>query len=138
MVLTLKQLNLVHNLCLSFSSLAHKLFIPCSQLVQNCSAWLKLNPKTGLDHHISHGGSIVDHISHGGSTQKFYWAFQLLLTWFWPNLKGRFLGPSLTNANCHGDICLGNICPGDIIPYQQYLSCYWPNFDPTSWTSISV
>ena len=22
-----------------------------------------------------------------------------------------------------------NICPGDICPYQQYLSCYWPDFD---------
>ena len=27
------------------------------------------------------------------------------------------------------DICPCNICPGDICPYQQYLSCYWPNFD---------
>ena len=21
------------------------------------------------------------------------------------------------------------ICPGDICPYQQYLSCYWPDLD---------
>ena len=27
------------------------------------------------------------------------------------------------------DICPCNICPGDICPYQQYLSCYWPDFD---------
>ena len=27
------------------------------------------------------------------------------------------------------DICPYNICPGDICPYQQYLSCYWPDFD---------
>ena len=41
----------------------------------------KLNPKTGLDHHISHGGSVFDHISHGGSTKNFYLASsQLLLT----------------------------------------------------------
>ena len=27
------------------------------------------------------------------------------------------------------DICPSNICPDDICPYQQYLSCYWPDFD---------
>ena len=27
------------------------------------------------------------------------------------------------------DICPCNICPGNICPYQQYLSCYWPDFD---------
>ena len=27
------------------------------------------------------------------------------------------------------DICPCNICPDDICPYQQYLSCYWPDFD---------
>ena len=53
---------------------------------------------------------------------------------FGPNFKGRFLGPSLTDANCHSDICPGNICPGNICPYQEYLSCYWPNFDQTFWT----
>jgi len=56
---------------------------------------------------------------------------QLLLTRFWPNFKRRFLGPSLTHPNCHGDICPGNICPVDICPYLEYLSCYWPNFDQT-------
>ena len=54
---------------------------------------------------------------------------QLLLAWFWPNFKGRFLGISRTESNCYGDICPGNICPGDICPYQEYLSCYWPNFN---------
>ena len=54
---------------------------------------------------------------------------QLFLTWFWPNFKGRFLGPFWTDSNCHSDICPGNICPGDICPgaicpYQEYLSCY--------------
>ena len=57
--------------------------------------------------------------------------FQLLLTWFWPNFKDRFLGPSWTDFNCYGDICSGNICPGDICPYQEYLSWYWPDFDQT-------
>ena len=56
---------------------------------------------------------------------------QLLLTRFWWNFKGRFLGTSRTDSNCHRDICLGNSCPGDICPYQEYLSCYWPDFDET-------
>ena len=30
------------------------------------------------------------------------------------------------------DICPCNICPGNICPYQQYLSCYRPDFDLTS------
>ena len=47
------------------------------------------------------------------------------------NFKGRFLGTSRTDSNCHGDICPGNISPGDICPYQEYLSCYWPEFYQT-------
>ena len=47
-----------------------------------------------------------------------------------------FLGPSLTDANCVGDLCTGKICPGDIYPYQEYFSCYWPNFDQTFWPLI--
>ena len=31
----------------------------------------------------------------------------LLLTWFWPKFKSRFLRPSLTDANCHGNFCPG-------------------------------
>ena len=56
---------------------------------------------------------------------------QLLLARFWPNFKGRFLGLSLTDPNCHDDICPSNICPCDICPYQEYLSCYWSDFDQT-------
>ena len=56
---------------------------------------------------------------------------QLLLTRFWWNFKCRFLGTSRTDSNCQGDICPGYICPGDIYPYQEYLSCYWPDFDET-------
>ena len=44
----------------------------------------------------------------------------------------RIWGPCLKESNCHGchgNICPGNICPGDICPYQQYLICYWTNFD---------
>ena len=57
--------------------------------------------------------------------------FQLLLTWLWPNFKDRFLGPFLTYSNCPYDIFSGNICPSDICPYQEYLSCHWPDFDQT-------
>ena len=46
---------------------------------------------------------------------------ELLLTQFWPNLKGRFMGPSSTDSICHGDIC----------PYQKYISCYWSDVDQT-------
>ena len=67
---------------------------------------------------------------------------QLLLTWFWPNFKSRFQGPFWTDSNCHDDICPGNNCPGNICPYQNYLSCYWPDFDQTlkvdSWENLEV
>ena len=56
---------------------------------------------------------------------------QLLPTRFWWNFKDRFLGTSRADSNCYGDICPGNICPRDICPYQEYLSCYWPDFDET-------
>ena len=56
---------------------------------------------------------------------------QLLLALFLPNIKGRFLGTSRTDSNYYSDICPGNICPGNICPYQQYLSCYRPDFDQT-------
>ena len=29
------------------------------------------------------------------------------------------------------DICPCNICPCDICPYQEYLSCYWPDYEQT-------
>ena len=54
---------------------------------------------------------------------------QLLLTWFWWNFNCGFLATSKTDHNFHGDICSGNIHPGDICPYQEYLSCYWPDFN---------
>ena len=56
---------------------------------------------------------------------------QLLLTQFWWNFKHRFLGTSRIDSNFHSDNCPGNIYPGDICPYQEYLSCYWLNFDET-------
>ena len=65
---------------------------------------------------------------------------QLLLTRFWWNFKGRFLWTFRTYSNCQGDICPRNICPRDICPYQEYLSCYWPDFDETlqvgSWVHL--
>ena len=54
---------------------------------------------------------------------------QLLLAWFWPNFKGRFLGPFWTYHNYHNDICPGNISSCNICPCQEYLSCHWPDFD---------
>ena len=56
---------------------------------------------------------------------------QLLLARFWWNFKGSFLGASRTDSNYQVNICPGNICPGDICPHQEYLSCYWLNFDQT-------
>ena len=35
------------------------------------------------------------------------------------------------DSDSNSDICPINICPGDICPYQEYLSCYWPDFDET-------
>ena len=54
----------------------------------------------------------------------------MLLTPYWPNFKGRFQKPCLTDANRYGDICPITICSGDIWPYQEYLSRYWLNFWP--------
>ena len=56
---------------------------------------------------------------------------QLLLAGFWWNFKSRFLWTFRTDSNCQGDIYPCNICPRDICPYQEYLSCYWPDFDET-------
>ena len=56
---------------------------------------------------------------------------QLLLTQFWWNFKGRFLGTFRTDSNCQGYKYQGKICPHDICPYQEYLSCFWPDFDQT-------
>ena len=56
---------------------------------------------------------------------------QLLLTRFEPNFKRRFLGLSWTDSNCCSNICPGKICHGNIYPYQEYLSCYWPDFEET-------
>ena len=41
------------------------------------------------------------------------------------------LGTSRTDSNCHGDICPGKISSGHICTYQEYLSCYCPDFDQT-------
>ena len=49
----------------------------------------------------------------------------------WWNFRGRLLGTSRTDSSCHSDICPGNICPGYICLYQEYLNCYWPDFDET-------
>ena len=82
---------------------------------------------------------------------------KVLVTQFWPNFKGSFLGPYLTDANCHGDICLGNkyvlatyihirIISAVTDPiftkllrpnfFQQNLSCYWPAINQTFGTQF--
>ena len=60
---------------------------------------------------------------HRNSMSTLSW---LLLTRFGPNFKHKFLGLSWTDFYCRSEIC-----PGDICPHQEYLSCYWPNFDET-------
>ena len=56
---------------------------------------------------------------------------QLLLSKFWSNFKGKFLGTFKLDSNCHDEICPGNICPRNICPYQEYLSSNWPDIDET-------
>ena len=60
--------------------------------------------------HLSRQHLSMGHLSISG-------LYQLFLTWLWSNLKSRFLGPSLTDASCHRDICQGNICPSHICPF---------------------
>ena len=54
-----------------------------------------------------------------------------VLTGFWWFFKGSFQEISITDSDSDGDICPSNICSSDIWPYQEYLSCYWPDFDET-------
>ena len=96
-------------------------FFPFPITLFYCSAWprLKLNTKIGLHtttHHHTNSQAAIS---------------QLLLARFGSNFKQRVLGTYTTDYNCHHDICPGNICPGEICPYQQYLSCYRPDLDPT-------
>ena len=63
---------------------------------------------------------------------------QLLLTRFWSNFKCRLLGISRTDS-CPRDICPGNMS-WQHCPFQQYLSCNWPNFKESlklaSWENL--
>ena len=66
---------------------------------------------------------------------------QLLLTRFGPNFKCRFLVPSSTDANCHGDICPSNIypdniCPGDICPYRNISAVFDPILIKLFWSEF--
>ena len=50
---------------------------------------------------------------------------QLLLTRFWWDFKGSFLGTSTTDSNYQVDICQGKICPINICIYQfRQIVCY--------------
>ena len=62
--------------------------------------------------HLSRQDLSLQHLSISG-------IFQLLLPQFWANIKCRFLEPSSTDANCHGDICPTNIYPGNICPCRN-------------------
>ena len=44
------------------------------------------------------------------------------LSFKWSNFKSRFLGLSLTDGNCDGDICLSVICLTDIFPYGIFTT----------------
>ena len=81
----------------------------------NCSAWLKLNPKLGLDnnHHHHH------HPTPPPQTFQLKFCTEIHYT----NL--------IQLANYHCDICQGNICPGDVCPYQEYLIWFWHDSDQT-------
>ena len=59
------------------------------------------------------------------------------MTWFWPNFKGRILGPCLKDADCYGDICQGNIYVlVTFIHIYNISAFYWSNFDQTFWTQF--
>ena len=67
--------------------------------------------------------------SNGNKTNSASIEAEIELNWVEAELGNRLLGPSWTDSICSGDICPSNICPGDICPYQEYLSCYRPDFD---------
>ena len=56
---------------------------------------------------------------------------QVLLTRVWWNFNGSFLRTFRTDSIYQVDSCPLNICSGVICTYQEYLSCYWLNFDQT-------
>ena len=57
---------------------------------------------------------------------------QLLLPRFWPNFKSRFLGPSWTVPTVMVTCVQATFVLATFVHNQEYLSCYWPNFDQTS------
>ena len=56
---------------------------------------------------------------------------QLLQNRFSQNFENMFFGTSSRDTNYHIDVCPINISNGNICPYQEYLSCNWPDFDHT-------
>jgi len=93
------------------------------KIIWNCQ-----NPNLTLTQRLGFTWKWLYTPTHRNSKSAIY---QLLLTKFWWNFKGRFLGTSRTDSNWHGTIYPGNICLGNICPYQEYFSCYWTNFDET-------
>ena len=103
-----------------FEKISHVYVLICLNIIaDHWISVLKLSRWQLSRQHLSWRHLSISGISH------------LLLIRFWLNFKGRFLGPSLTDANCRSDIFTGNICPSDICPYQEYLSCCLPYFDQT-------
>ena len=74
-----------------------------------------MNPKLGLDHHPT-----TTTTTNFSATSRRARKLEFCTDIHYTNL--------IQVTNCHYDICPGNICLGDICPYQEYLSCYWPDF----------
>ena len=74
----------------------------------------QLNSKVGCDTKMT---LIHHHHPPPTHTNSMSAISQLLLTWFWWNFKGKCLGTSRTDSNCHCNIYPDNICPGDFWPY---------------------
>ena len=87
---------------------------PSNILSTNCSAWLKLNPKTGLNHHHHHHSTPP----HPTPPQTFQLLLDTLRSWIAQALTRpiwfRWLTVTVT-----------------FVQQQEYLSCYWPDFDKT-------
>ena len=60
---------------------------------------------------------------------------QQLLTQFWLNFRGRFLGSSFTDANLHSDIRPSTFVLATSV-HIRIISAVWSHFDQTFWTNF--
>ena len=80
----------------------------------------KMEPRSGIIFCLNRpAGRPPDHLSVWGSVS------QLLLTRSSPNFIDRFVRPSVTADNCHGDICPCNTCPGQNALGQEIFFLIW-------------